>query len=112
MSDKQRLIYPEVTGYFIPTLISWGQLNLALKYAKWLCRIQKDDGLWFDFNDKAPYVFVSAQILKGLLAIREYDKSVDDYIIRGCDWIISNIQESGRLTSPNYEQWGKKGALN
>lgn len=98
--------YPEVTGYFIPTLLQWGERDRAVKYATYLCSIQKDDGSWYDSDDKEPYVFDSAQILKGLLSIREIMPSVDEKIVKGCEWILSNMHEDGRLTTPNKDAWG------
>lgn len=98
--------YPEVTGYFIPTLLKWGYLDLADSYAKWLCSIQKKDGSWWDVSNRTPYVFDTAQVLKGLTAIRDRCPQVDIHIKKGCDWILSNMQESGRLITPSMEAWG------
>lgn len=102
--------YPEVSGYYIPTLIRWGYRDLAVQYAKWLCSIQKEDGSWYDTNDNSPYVFDSAQILKGLIAIRDILPEVDKHIIMGCDWILSNMQENGRLITPDMTAWGNDGS--
>ncbi len=99
--------YPEVTGYYIPTLLRWGYRDLAIQYAKWLCSIQKADGSWYDTGDSAPYVFDSAQILKGLIEIREILPEVDASIVSGCDWIISNVQENGQLKTPCSDAWGE-----
>lgn len=110
-TSKQQIIYPEVTGYYIPTLLQWGERELAVSYAKYLCSIQKADGSWYDSYDKEPYVFDSAQILKGLLSIREILPEVDSNIIRGCNWLISNVQESGRLVTPNKDAWGNDEAF-
>lgn len=98
--------YPEVTGYFIPTLLKWGEKELAFSYAKWLCDIQRADGSWYDVGNKSPYVFDTAQVLKGLISIRTIYPQVDKHIVKGCDWIISNMQESGRLTTPSKDAWG------
>lgn len=97
--------YPEVTGYFIPTLLRWGYRDLAISYAKWLCSIQMEDGSWTDVDKKASYVFDSAQILKGLIAIRKIYSEVDSHILKGCKWILSNMLDSGRLISPSSEAW-------
>lgn len=105
-NSKLKLPYPEVTGYYIPTLIRWGYRDLAISYAKWLCSIQKEDGSWYDTNDQEHYVFDSAQILKGLLAVRTIEPSVKEHIIKGCDWILSNMTEDGRLEAPNKNVWG------
>lgn len=106
VTSKKQVIYPEVTGYYIPSLLQWGEKELACAYAKHLCSIQKADGSWYDFDDKDPYVFDSAQILKGLVAIRQIMPEVDEHIIRGCDWILSNMQPDGRLTTPSKGAWG------
>lgn len=107
VSSKEQIIYPEVTGYYIPTLLEWGERDLACAYAKYLMHIQKEDGSWYDSLDKEPYVFDSAQILKGLVAIRDIIPEADEHIKKGCDWILSNMQPDGRLTTPNKEAWGK-----
>ncbi len=105
-NTEKRTGYPEVTGYYIPTLLRWGYRGLARSYTQWLCRIQKDDGSWYDTDDTAPYVFDTAQILKGLIAARSIYPQVDCHIIKGCDWILENMQESGRLVTPTKEAWG------
>ena len=106
VTSKEQVIYPEVTGYYIPTLLKWGEKDRACAYAKHLCSIQKKDGSWYDPTDSAPYVFDSAQILKGLIAIRKIMPEVDEHIIKGVDWILTNMQEDGRLTTPDMSSWG------
>lgn len=107
VSSDERRSYPEVTGYYVPTLIQWGYREMAVSYAEWLCRIQKPDGSWFDPQDTAPYVFDTAQVLKGLLAVRKMLPKADVHIIKGCDWILSNMRSDGRLTTPTRDAWGK-----
>jgi len=106
VSSKEINLYPEVTGYFIPTLLNLGEKTLAVKYAKWLCSIQKSDGSWYDPGDNAPYVFDTCQILKGLIAVFDNLPNVSENIIKGCNWVISNIQKDGRLTTPSNQSWG------
>lgn len=106
VTTKEKIIYPEVTGYYIPTLLTWGERDLAISYAEHLCHIQKEDGSWYDSGDKEPYVFDSAQILKGLISIRDIMPEVDNHIVKGCDWILSNMQPNGRLTTPCKDAWG------
>lgn len=103
--------YPEVTGYYIPTLIRIGQRDLASDYVRWLLSIQKDDGSWYDTMDTSPYVFDTGQILKGLLAIRHHWKDttiLDTAIRRGCDWILGQMQADGRIVTPNESAVGNK----
>lgn len=98
--------YPEVTGYFIPTLLKWGHKELAIQYAKWLCEIQHDNGAWYDTENNIPYVFDSAQVLKGLIAVRHLYPKVDVHIKSGCDWLISNVTNDGRLKAYRDDEWG------
>lgn len=98
--------YPEVSGYYIPTLLRWGYKELAIQYAQWLCGIQHADGAWYDTEGNAPYIFDTAQVLKGLIAIREVMPEVDQHIINGCNWILSNMTQEGRVVSPVKDIWG------
>lgn len=102
--------YPEVTGYYIPTLIRWGYKDLAKNYAKWLISIQQEDGSWMDTDGADPYIFDTAQILKGLISIREIFvegyASIDASIKKGCEWIIGKMTEEGRLITPSTKCWG------
>ena len=99
--------YPEVTGYYIPTLIRWGYRELAIDYAKWLISIQHDDGSWYDTFDQMPYVFDTAQILKGLLAAYSIwpDENVKNAIIKGAMWLAGNIQHDGRFKAADESIW-------
>lgn len=101
--------YPEVTGYYIPTLIRWGYRDIAIRYADWLIGIQKPDGSWYDTDNVSPYIFDTAQILKGLIAIREiYNEKnkINSAIVMGTDWILSCMTEEGRLVTPDMTCWG------
>lgn len=99
-------IYPEVTGYYIPSLIRWGYRDLAIDYARYLCSIQNSDGAWYDTENKNPYIFDSAQILKGLIAVRHLYPEVEKHIIAGCDWILTNMNDDGKLIAPLKDIWG------
>jgi len=103
--------YPEVTGYYIPTLLQWGQRDLAVSFARWLCSIQKEDGAWYDTDDKMPYVFDTAQILKGLLAVRGIIPEVDIHIKKGCNWILTQMLPTGRIVACDEQVWGDKRTL-
>ncbi len=98
--------YPEVTGYYIPSMMYWGYRGLAMEYAKWLCSIQQDDGSFLGTNDGKPYIFDTAQIIKGLLAVRHLDSDIDKHIINACDFILRYVDESGRLVACDESVWG------
>ena len=106
VSTGKKVLYPEVTGYYIPSLLKTGEYELARKFASKMCEIQKEDGSWFDSDDAHPFIFDSCQILKGLVAIRSEMPAVDEHIIRGIDWVFSNLQEDGHLVQPNRDVWG------
>lgn len=106
VTNKQRQLYPEVTGYYIPSLINAGELELAVSFAKYLCSIQKEDGSWYDSLGDFPFIFDSGQILKGLVSIRNILPEVDENIIKGVNWILSNMNSEGRLIQPNDSIWG------
>lgn len=97
--------YPEVSGYYIPTLLSWGYRDLAVQYAKWLCSVQKEDGSWWDTCDKQPYVFDTGQILKGLLSVRKLYPKADEHILMGCEWLIEKIEADGRFHQADDRPW-------
>jgi len=97
ITSKNRRIYQEVTGYYIPTLLQCGMRTEALNYAKWLCKVQRPDGAWLSHDRKYESVFNTGQVLRGLAAIYEYMPEVKDNMLRGSDWLISNMDEEGRL---------------
>lgn len=108
-SVESRIIYPEVTGYYIPTLLRWGFREKALQFANHLLSIQNKDGSWNDPSGKMPYTFDTGQILKGLIALIEngldgknkYKKAA----IKGADWILSQQRKDGSIATPDYSQW-------
>ena len=107
-SDKRKE-YPEVTGYFIPTLIRWGYRELACQYADWILDNQKEEGAWYDTDNIAPYIFDTAQILKGLIAVKgiyKNEKKLKKAILNGTDWILSYMTLEGQLKTPNQDCWG------
>lgn len=106
VSREKNISYPEVTGYYICSLLKWGYRNTAIGFAQWLITIQKADGSWTDPDGADSYVFDSAQILKGLIAIRNIMPEVDKHIVKGCDWILTNINAEGRLVTPTDAMWG------
>lgn len=107
VTTGKRVIYPEVTGYYIPSLLEAGETKLAKKFAKKMCEIQKQDGSWYDSDNENPFIFDTCQILKGLVAIMEIMPEVEKNIIKGIEWVFSNLQQNGHLVQPNKDVWGK-----
>lgn len=105
ITSKERIIYQEVTGYYIPTLLQWGMRDKAISYAKYLCEIQEKNGAWLNGEQKNPSVFNTGQVLRGLFAIADIYPEAYEHLIKGCDWLISNMDEKGRLTPTEGTTW-------
>lgn len=115
-TQDKKLIYPEVTGYYIPTLLRYNDIERAKNYANYLISIQNEDGSWNEPSGKIPYTFDTGMILKGLAALVEakldetgnYKKS----LIKGADYILSMQREDGSIATQDYSWWdlpyGKK----
>lgn len=107
VSSKQKdTPYPEVSGYFIPTLLNHGHKDLALQYGRWLVEIQQPDGAWRDFNQEHPYTFDTGQILKGLFSLSHHHPEFMESLEKGAAWVCDQIQSSGEITTPNDEHFG------
>ena len=109
-SNQPSLIYPEVTGYYIPTLLKFGDRERAVNYGDYLLTIQNEDGSWNEPSGRIPYTFDTAQILKGFAALIENNLDKDDKykkaLIKGCDWILTMQRENGSIATPDYSAWG------
>ena len=101
---RQPVPYPEVTGYFIPTLYNWGEKDLARTCTKWLLSIQLPDGA-FPAPDGVPYTFDTAQIMRGLCAALGDVEGVETALRRACDWTLTQVDTNGRLKTPSTELW-------
>jgi len=101
---KQPVPYPEVTGYYIPTLYQWGEKELARTFTRWLLSIQLPDGA-FPAPDGVPYTFDTAQIMRGFcVALNDMD-SIEAPLRKACDWMLTQIEPDGRLGTPSTELW-------
>lgn len=103
---QNRAPYPEVTGYFIPTLYDWGERDLARVCTRWLLSIQLEDGS-FPAPDGVPYTFDTGQVMRGLCVAMDDDiKGVEEALKKASDWILTQIDSDGRLHTPSTELWG------
>lgn len=101
---RQPVPYPEVTGYFIPTLYRWGERELARTCTRWLLSIQLPDGA-FPAPDGVPYTFDTAQIMRGLCAALEDVSGAEAALRRACDWLLTQVEPDGRLATPSTALW-------
>lgn len=109
ITSRQREIYQEVTGYYIPTLLQWGMRDKAINYAKWLCENQQPSGAWMSFDLKHESVFNTGQVLRGLAAICGILPETKDHLEKGCEWLLSNMASDGRLLSAEGTVWPDSG---
>ncbi len=108
-SAQPGTIYPEVSGYYIPTLLRIGDKTKAKNYADYLLTIQNQDGSWNEPSGKVPYTFDTAQIMKGLCALIENGMDQNDKyknaLLRGCDWMLTMQRKNGSIATPDYSWW-------
>ena len=102
---RQRVPYPEVTGYFIPTLYQWGEREVARRCTRWLMSIQLPDGA-FPAPDGVPYTFDTAQVMRGLCAAYAHGEPVGHALLRAAEWMLTQVDGDGRLKTPSTELWG------
>lgn len=101
VTHRKRRPYPEVTGYFIPTLLSIGETSLAEQFARWLVTAQNPDGSFSLDNPAISYVFDTGQVIRGWVSIINRLPELADPLQRACDWIIQNADpETGRFMCP------------
>lgn len=101
ITDKRRRPYPEVTGYFIPTLLSIGEITLAEGFARWLVTVQQADGSFTLDEPSKQYVFDTGQVIRGWVAIIDRLPELAGPLKRACDWIIDGADPmTGRLQVP------------
>ena len=101
VSSRQPAVYPEVTGYFIPTFLALGERELARQFAEWLVTVQRPDGAFAGPDGGATFAFDTGQVIRGWVAILPQLPSLEEPLRRACDWLIAASDAgSGRLPVP------------
>jgi len=99
--SRQRVCYPEVTGYFIPTLLATGLGDLARQYARWLISVQKADGSFGGAGCEASFAFDTGQVIRGWVELAPEMPELEQPLLRACDWLVKTAdQATGRLVVP------------
>lgn len=94
--------YLEVSGYLIPTLLEWGEIDAARRAANWLLKEQNSDGS-FNGLDGTPRPFDTSAIIEGLEAMYAHTAYIP-YLAtaeRAKEWIQSLITDDGFI--PNSQ---------
>ena len=84
--------YPEVSGYLIPTLLDYGERELATRLADWLVSIQNDDGSFCDMYGQEKRSFDTAAVMEGLQRIGYYEPA-----LKAREWLVGLIREDGAV---------------
>lgn len=101
---RQPVPYPEVTGYYVPTLYQWGETELARTCTRWLLSIQLPDGA-FPAPDGVAYTFDTGQVMRGLCGALHDVEGAEAALRRACDWVVAQVTSEGRLTTPSTALW-------
>jgi malonyl-CoA O-methyltransferase len=116
ITSRQRACYPEVSGYFIPTLLSVGERDLALCYARWLREVQRPDGSFAGAGTDCGFAFDTGQVVRGWVALLDRYPEFEGPLRRACEWMIATADpETGRLQVPKPGgAWslGRRGEVN
>lgn len=100
VSSRQRVAYPEVTGYFIPTLLGIGERTLARQFADWLVTVQRPDGAFSGPGSDQTFAFDSGQVLRGWVALLPTYPALEAPLRRTCEWLVTSADACGRLPVP------------
>jgi len=107
--SRHKRAYPEVTGYLIPTLLDYGQGDLAARLARWLIDIQRPEGAFTDPDHGVPHIFDTGQALRGLLAASELVPGAIPAAERAAGYLVNEMVDEGRggfRLQPEYETQG------
>ena len=94
--SRHAAAYAEVTGYFVPTLLDYGETGLAARCVRWLIKVQAADGSFADPDRGLPYIFDTGQALRGLLATVDMVPEAADSARRAADYLCRQAMDGGR----------------
>lgn len=108
-SNQADTIYPEVTGYYIPTLINFGDKKRAISFGDYLLTIQNQNGSWNEPKGNLEFTFDTGMVLKGLSALVEnnldFTGKFMNALIKGADYILSMQRDDGSIATADYSAW-------
>ena len=113
VSSRDRTLYPEVTGYLVPTLLRHGEQETALAFARRLVAAQRPDGSFTDPAGRASYAFDTGQVIRGFAAALPFAPELEEPLARACRWLVSSSSPEGRLAVPTAAEWslGRRGTI-
>jgi malonyl-CoA O-methyltransferase len=108
--SKQETLYNGIRGIIIPTLYKWGEKKLARELSSQLIYNQNENGS-FSGKDGYPSLFVTGQVLRGLLKSLDDVPDAKNSVINSCNWILKQIDNDGRFithSSPSEKIYDNK----
>ena len=109
VTDTNHEPYPEVTGYIVPTLLDCGERELAIDLARWLISIQQPEGGFVGPDGRGePYLFDTAQVMRGLLAVVDYLPDAAVALRRAADWMLATTDEAGVIRPKPDSAWSRE----
>jgi malonyl-CoA O-methyltransferase len=85
-----------VTGYVVPTLLQYGERELAIRLIQWLISVQTSEGHFTDPDEGKPHVFDTGQVLRGVLAGASLVPAAREAARRAADWLCAQMVDGGR----------------
>jgi len=102
ISNLDATAYSEVSGYWIPTLITLGHEETASEMGGWLVAVQLADGSFRDCFGK-PNPFDTGQIVRGFHALARKHENFREPLHHACRWMVSQVGSKGVPPSPFEE---------
>ena len=111
ISNKKKSVYPEVTGYYIPTLLENGRFDLAMKYSKFLIEAQDENGA-FGLPGES-FAFDTGMVVRGWLAMypkiekgTAFEQTLVNSLKKSCTWLSNHIDPVTKRFYIPQAQWG------
>jgi malonyl-CoA O-methyltransferase len=101
INHKNLKPYPEVTGYFIESLLAIGEIKAAERFALWLVTVQNLNGSFSLDDPRKEYVFDTGQIIRGWVSVVDRLPQLKEPLLRACNWITHSADpETGAFIKP------------
>jgi len=88
-------LFPEITGYLIPTLLGYGEDALATRLVKWLLRVQTRNGSYRGPSGIS-HVFDTGQVLRGLLSTIDIVEGTFEASKRAARYLYGSMKNGGQ----------------
>ena len=95
--------YPEVTGYIVPTMLQYGFQDEALRMVRFLASRANEDGSFTAADSNRVYLFDTAQVLRGLNAIRKVTGRYAELQRKTAEYLFDALEKNDGVFPNNYE---------